>query len=679
MIIEGRQSTKLQPDWNDEFSKMKGELKDDVCRRTLGKFLMYNVGLTVFWLTGFKLFPDQRLLLKGWLFKNYSLTIMARGAGKSWLFSHFCYLYCIFNPGRRIVMIAPTFRSSRKMVENIEKWAKTKRGLLLRQCIKQTRQGELATRKPDLYEINFKNGASIIALPLGDAEKLRGYRCSVLGIDEGLLVPQTTIDSVLKPFLIAVPENELTRRQTIREREDLKISVGAMKEEDRTKFASDIKMIVLSSASYAWQDLYALYKKYLDVIYKEDEKALSQLNEAERKRILESKDAQAEVIEGDDIASSYLVHQISYESIPLDRLEASAREEIEGGMLPESTVNREFKSIFINDSEGYFRAAKMAACTIPDGQSPCIEIHGEKEAEYILGIDQNTSDSEVADHFAMCVLKIVNKKMSDGEIRKIGMVVHQYAQVGVPLREHIEYLYYILTAFNIVYIGFDSTQGENLGFVNICNESEIFRDNKFSLQYLEADFGKQDHSEVIKQVQQSYNRHIKRIVQPQSFHSAFQRASNEHLQVCFDRRDIVFAGKAMANHDAMSALLENGSPEVARILRVHSGFSAIPGEAGPKDDFIGHQDSLIDLVKKECALIEMKPNNLGHVSWDIPGHMKRNTKSKNRVRKDSYSALLLANWCLYIYTNAMNLPPVDGDTGFVPVLLGGANQYGWIK
>ena len=216
---------------------------------------------------------------------------------------------------------------------------------MLKQCIQTTKQGEVVSIQPDLWELTFKNGSKIIALPLGDGERIRGYRCSVLGIDEGLLVSQSIIDTVLKPFLVTPSEDETTRRQTIREREDRMIRKGIMKEEDRTKFSSDVKMIIISSASYTWEDLYTLYSKYLKVIYSQDDKMLKKLDEKERAALVEDEDAKAEVIKGDDIPSSYLVQQLSYKVAPPDRVDAAVREEIESGMFSETVIKREYEAV----------------------------------------------------------------------------------------------------------------------------------------------------------------------------------------------------------------------------------------------------------------------------------------------------------------------------------------------
>jgi hypothetical protein len=658
MWIDGQRSLEPIVDVNKALKReLKGELTEEQARISLGRFLTHNIGFLVRIMTGFILEPYQRIMIKGWLAKNFSLTVAGRGFSKSFAASHFCYLYCLFNPGKHIIVVANNFRSSRKIVENIDDWSlrKDASGKIVGALLRQTMNGDMI-KKPDMYKIKFKNGATITALPLGDPNRLRGFRANAVIIDEGLLIPQPTIDNVLKPFLMAPSPDEVTFKQKVREREDKLIKEGKMTEEERRQFKSHAKMIILSSASYSWESLFELYKKYLAIIYRQDDDAQKWINADD--------DSKPETI--GDATASYLVHQISWKAARPDLVEASVREEIESGMFSESTILREYCAQFVQDSDGFFRAAKMEDCTVKDGEEPCIEITGDPEAEYVLGIDQNVSDSETADHFAMCLMKIVDKKGADGETRRIGMVVHQYAEVAVGLREHIEYLYYLISRFNIVYIGYDASQGKSLGFVNICNESELFKEKKIELKHIVADFNNGQYDDIIKQVHKGYSRGTNMIVQPQAFTSDFQRAANEYLQSCFDRQHIFFAGKARANGAVMASLRAR---DINRILSSHSSFTEILGTAGAQDEFIVQQDNLLDLVKKECALIEVKASALGNISYDIPSHMRRATKNRNRIRKDSYSALLLANWCLKVYLEAQNRPKNDTWSGFEPTLV----------
>ena len=646
MIIEPHIKPLVAKDINAEFRNLKGELSEDAARISLGKFLANNMGVLAWTLTGQIIEPYQRIVIKGWMQKNFSLTIAARSFGKSLCSSHFAYLYCLLHPGHTILCVAANFRSSRQTVERIDTWSKRKTkgknqgGELLRQTFARD-----MVKRQDMNMIEFKNGSKIIAVPLGDPDNLRGFRCNVLLIDEGLLISQNTINLVLKPFLAGGAD--ATKKQLIQRRESRKIEMGQMKDDERTIFKPDSKMIVLSSASYKWEELYETYKSYRSIIEAPDAEGKPKGEETEKG------------------AATYLVHQLSYKIVNPALMDKGILDEIKNKLIPESVIKREYEAQFTDESDGYFSAREMGKCTIPMGQRPHVEIVGEAKAEYVLGIDPNMSSGEASDHFAIVVIKIIAHK--DG--RKMGLVVHQYACSGVGLEHHINYLYYLLTKFNVVYIAVDSSSGDNATIINICNESQLFKDKKIQLNPIDAEFGKEGFDEIVKQVKKSYNPDsaARRIVQQQSFHGSFQKAANEHLRACFDRHLLLFASHAQSVPDAMPAL---AAQDIMGIHNSHPEFRDEDAGLGNMYEFINNQDRLIDLVKKECALIEVSQTPQGHQSFDLPHHMTRNRKNVNRVRRDSYSALLVGVWGLKIHLAAQELPVEAPEELPAPMMFG---------
>lgn len=635
------------PDVNEEIRLQAGdrELGDEEAALLLGRFFTANIGLMVTYLTGQIVMPYQRIMIKGWMQKNFTLTVAGRSFGKSLVFSHFCYLYCLMNPGHHILLVSHTFRSSRQTVERIDGWAKSKRGYLLRQTFAKD-----MIKRQDLVKIEFTNGSSITAVPLGDPDNLRGFRCNVLGIDEGLLIPSSTIELVLKPFLAG--SADATKKLLKRQRETRRIKAGAMKEEEREVFRADSKMIILSSASYQWQELYDRYKQYRTIIEADEETRVK---------------AKVKVEQTTAGVSSYLVHQLSYEVGSPDLMDQGVLEEIREKRIPQSVIDREYKARFINESGGFFSAKQMADCTIPNGQRPTVELVGDKNAEYVLGIDPaggSIGADPAGDHFAMCVLKIMDVKG-----RRIGMVVHQYACAGVNLEHHIAYLHYLLKRFNIVYIVYDSSGGENMSFLNMCNQSEVFKRAKLELNNIEADFAKEGFEETVTQVKDSYNpdRSISKIVHNQFFSSSIIKAGNDNLRACFEQKTIQFASQAQSIPHAVEQLCQS---DVMGMNATHPAFHDPELEgSGSMWEFVLNQDALMELTKKECALIEVSSSPLGHLTYDLPHHMTRNRKNIDRPRRDSYVALWLAAWGLKIYNAVLEAPTVEAEDTFTPKLI----------
>lgn len=639
----------VRPDYNRIALKElppEKEISEEEGMMTLGRHLHTNIGLLVTLLTGQLLEPYQRIMIKGWMQKNFSLTVAGRSFGKSLVFSHFCYLYCLFNPGHHVLLVSHTFRSSRQTVERIDGWARSKRGGLLAQCFSRPME-----KRQDLVKIHFTNGSTITAVPLGDPDNLRGFRCNVLGIDEGLLIPSATIELVLKPFLAGGADS--TKKLLKRRRENRRIKEGKMSEAEREVFRADSKMIVLSSASYQWEELYERYKQYRTIIEADEEARIKAKVKAE---------------ETSGGTSSYLVHQLSYEVGNPDLMDQGVLEEIREKRIPQAVIDREYKARFINEAGGFFSAKQMADCTIPNGQRPCVEIVGDKNAEYILGIDPaggSIGADPAGDHFAMCVLKLIEKE--DG--RKAGLVVHQYACAGVDLAHHQAYLLYILKRFNIIYVVVDSSGGSIVEFVKSCNESQIFKLAKMELNSIEADFAKDNLEETVRQVKDSYNpdNALKRIVHNQYFSSAIIKAGNDNLRACFETKTIMFAAGAQSIPHAVEQMCQ---ADILNINATHPAFHDPELEgSGSMYEFVTRQDGLIVLVKKECALIEVTSSPLGHLTYDLPHHMTRNRKNVNRNRKDNYSALWLAAWGMKVLIAALEAPAIETNDIFIPTLL----------
>ena len=230
---------------NEELLSLKGELPSKEAKISLARFLHSNLGMTTELISGIKLAPFQEITLKGLMNRNFSMCVWGRGCGKTFIASVFCFLQCIFNPGTKILIAGPTFRTARFIFNNLENMVESKGAELLAQAF------GAKSKRNDQYEWKI-NGGSITAIPL-NGEKIRGFRANVLVLDEFLLLPEDLVNTVLMPFLVA-PQN-MKERLAIREVEDKLIKEGAMKEEDKMVFENNSKMVALSSASYTFENL----------------------------------------------------------------------------------------------------------------------------------------------------------------------------------------------------------------------------------------------------------------------------------------------------------------------------------------------------------------------------------------------------------------------------------------
>ncbi len=601
---------KIEPEnVNSKLLDLKGELGDREAKISLAKFLHSNLGFTTELISGIKLAPFQEITLRGMMNRNFSMCVWGRGCGKTFIASVFCFLQCIFNPGTKILIAGPTFRTARFIFNNLEKIINSKGAELLRQAFSAK-----PSKRNDQYEWLI-NGGSITAIPLS-GEKIRGFRANVLVLDEYLLLPEELISTVLMPFLVA-PQNMKERIQ-IREMEDELIAEGKMKKEDRMVFENDSKMVALSSASYTFENLFRTYKEWMGNIYSDTK--------------------------GD---ATYFISQMGYEALPKEMIDTTIIEEAQNGGQSHSSFLREYCAQFTDGSDSYFSAKKMHECTIPDGEEPTTLIKGKSGAKYVLAIDPSFSNSPSSDYFAMAIMEL-------DENRQEAILVHNYAVAGGDLKDHIKYLSYVFSNFDIVMTVIDNAGYQ---FLDSANEHKLFLDNRINLKFLDFESEKDgvEYDKQLIKLKRQYNKEDYKICFKQNFSSDFIRKANEHLQACIDHKKIWFASRSTANGSVFN-----------RQSSSHINLKLVNEEN--VGEFIEVQDSLIHQVKKQCALVEVRTTPRGSQTFDLPHHLKRST-SASRARKDNYTTLMLATWGAKCYFDMLG-QKTDTNTTFSPRMIG---------
>ena len=457
-----------------------------------------------------------------------------------------------------------------------------------------------------------------IALPLANGERLRGFRFNRIVLDEFLTIPEKIFNEVIIPFL-GVVENPIEREE-LHTLESRLIDKGELKEEDRYVWPNN-KLIILSSPSFKFEYMYKLYKKYEGLIFGEAN---------------EDEDEQA----ADD--AYRLIMQLSYDCAPKRLYDQNLLKQAKATMS-EMQFKREFGAQFVDESDGYFRLSKMAACTIPDGEFPAVEVVGNPSDDYIISFDPNWAGNSSADHFAIHVFKVLR------EDQKI-CLIHSYAMAGVSLKEHMRYFLYLITHFNVVGICGDYNGG--VQFINSCNESQIFKKENIHIGVIEIDLDKPDqwHSDILE-FKNKYNSKERKYCILRKPTSSWIRNGNEMLQASIDHKRILFGSRAVEGHFDDQRKKNLPIEEIKWDNRINAS-----SKAAKMIDFIDHQKTIIELTKSECANIEVSTNPQGSQSFNLPQNLRRQS-GPNRARKDSYSALILGNWFAKVYFDAMNATP----------------------
>ena len=212
-------------------------------------------------------------------------------------------------------------------------------------------------RGSDTCYLKFKssagyNGSFIEALPLGaDGSKIRGSRFYCILVDEFAQVPQKIIETVLAPMSITKLDpmkkvRELERRKALIE---AGLATDADFEEDSVN-----KMIGTSSGYYKFNHMYKRMREYWRQI--------------------------------DEGSKDHAVFQIPYTLLPEGFLDPKNVENSRR-VMSNHEFEMEYMAAMVSDSEGFFKASVLELCT--SGSDFNIEFNGDKDAEYVIGIDPN--------------------------------------------------------------------------------------------------------------------------------------------------------------------------------------------------------------------------------------------------------------------------------------------------
>ena len=614
---EGSQKRRKKEDVNQELLKMEGFLEEDVAKEELYKFLKDNITFTTSLISGVDLFPFQHMAIKAMFETDYFMGVWSRGMSKSFTTGVYAFLDAIMHQGVEIGILAASFRQSKQIFKKIEDIVSKPEAKMLAHCI--TKKSK--SNDEWLMEIGRSR---IRALPLGDGSKLRGFRFHRIIIDEFLLMPERIYNEVIVPFL-SVVENP-TQRENLYNLETKLIDQGKMKEEDRYIWPNN-KLIMLSSASYKFEYMYKLYSQFENLIAKQTDNA------------------------------TRCIMQFSYDCAPKQLYDQNLITQAKATMS-QSQFEREFGALFTDDSSGYFKTSRMAACTVRDGEEPNVEIKGQPEDEYILAFDPSWSESESSDDFAMQVLKYHKSKGTS-------TLVHSYAMSGTPLRDHINYFHYLIKNFNIIAIVGDYNGG--VQFINAVNESQLFKSENIKIKTIDGDFDKMDtYKEELQTAKLQYNPKDYKYLILRKPTSDWIRRANELLQANFDHKRLWFGSRAI--DETYNKQRAKKIPiDKLKFIRL-SDDEQKQSSAAKMIDFIEHQYDMMHMTKNQCALIQITTSPQGTQTFGLPLELRRQS-GPDKARKDSYSALILGSWMVKILHDMQNVKKEVIPSTFSPMFI----------
>jgi hypothetical protein len=587
------------------------------------------IGSTCKLLFGIELHPIQMMIIQEFWTRPFPMYIASRGWGKSFLLALYAIIRCMFYPGTKIVIVGAAFRQSKIIFEYMESIWRT--SPVLRSIFSGNDDGP----RRDVDRCTLRLGDSwAVAIPMGDGSKIRGLRAHIIIADEFASISPDIYETVVAGFA-AVSASPI---QNVKEQAKKKAmtAAGLWNEELETLTKKMGNQAIISgTADYGFKHFAQYWKRYKGIIEScGDKDKLEELFQGEVPENFNWKD--------------YSIIRIPYELIPKgfmdDKQVARAKATIHTAIY-----NMEYAACFVTDSEGFFKRSLIESCVT--SESDPIRI-GEKEilfdavvkgnvnSQYVYGIDPASEK----DNFSIVILEVFpdhnrvvycwTTNRGNFKARQKRGLIDEHDFYGFCVRKIRD----LMKTFPPLTIGMDA-QGGGVAIEEGLHDPSKMEDGE-NLIWPTIDYERSK----IKDTDAQSGLHILELVQfAKAEWTAYAnhglRKDLEDRVLLFPRFDNLSLGLALdkEGQDILNAELDN----------LHDNLSECILE--------------IEELKNELTTIVMTQTSTGPNArdrWDTPETKLQHGK-KGRLRKDRYSALIIANAIARKFQKGLR--PIDYD------------------
>ena len=594
-------------------------------------------GTTCKLLFDIELHPIQIAILQEFWTRPFPMFIASRGFGKSFLMGLYCTLKNILNPGTKVVVVGAAFRQSKLVFEYMETiWRNSP---ILRSIFTGNDDGP----RRDVDRCTIRLGDSwTIAVPMGDGSKIRGLRAHIIIADEFASISPDIYETVVSGFA-AVSANPI---QNVKEEAKKKAmtDVGLWNDElESVQIKKNNQAIITGTADYAFKHFSSYWKRYKAIIEsKGDTQKLSELFKGDIPDNFNWKD--------------YSIIRVPYELIPKgfmdDKQVSRAKATIHTGIY-----NMEYAACFTSDSNGFFRRSLIEACVVSDSNIVSINnkpiifdpiTTGNQNSQYVYGIDPASEQ----DNFSIIILEVkpdhnrivycwTTNRNNFKDRQKTGLV-KEYDFYGFCARK----IRNLMKTFPCLRIGMDA-QGGGVAIEEALHDPSKLEEGEIPIWPI-IDYAKP------KDTDSQSGSHLIELVQ---FAKAdWTSQANHGLRKDFEDKVLLFP-----RFDALSLGLALDA----------EGKDILSSDLNPVYDSLSECILELEELKNELTTIVMTQTSTGPNArdrWDTP-EVKLPNGKKGRLRKDRYSALIIANMIARQMHRTLTAPSYDVVGGNVKELV----------
>ena len=569
--------------------------------------------------------PVQALMLKEMWDRKFPMLIASRGFGKSFILSLYSMMRALLFPGRKIVIVGAAFRQSKVLFEYMDTiW---RNAPILRDMV----GGDSGPRR-DVDRCRMILGDSTVTcLPLGDGSKIRGQRANDIIADEFASIPREIFENVVAGFaaVSASPIENVKRIASNKKSVELgeKTQKELMEEEDGEM---GNQIILSGTAYYDFNHFSEYWKKWKQII-----------NSKGEERKLGEMFGEDGIPKGFDW-TQYSIIRIPFELLPEGFMDAAqvARSK---ATVHSGIYEMEFGACFSSDSNGFFKRSLIESCvaspensiSLPSGEVQFqAMLRGNPETKYVYGIDPA---SEV-DNFSIVVMEMhedhsrivycwTTNRGRHKEQLKAGVVSETdfYSYCARKIRD-------LMKIFPCEEIALDA-QGGGIAVMEALHDKDKIQEGEVAL-WPTIDENKE------KDTDGNPGLHILEMIQFAK--SDWVNEANHGLRKDFEDKAVLFP-----YFDAATIGLAISDDKLKG--RVYDTLEDCVME--------------IEELKDELSMIIMSQTPAGRDKWDTP-EVKLPGGRKDRLRKDRYSALIMANMSARTIHRYPAPPPYEIVGGF---------------
>ena len=444
---------------------------------------------------------------------------------------------------------------------------------------------------------------------------------------------RTVFEEVMSGFLAvsADPIEQMSKRAQTSLIDKLPdYAVAHLKKDDEyDPYQLNNQLILSGTAYYKHNHFYEYYKKWRDIISSAGDPAKL-----------------AELMGGDHNTQNLNWKDYSIFRVPIELTTSGFMDMSQISRIKASTTKdvyaREYSAVFTDDSDGFYRRSLIDSCTISDKNIVMKNdehikfgavLYGDPKKKYIYGVDP----AYEGDNFAIVVLEC------EPDYRKIVHVWttqasdHKQLLADKIITENDYYHYAarkirnLMKRFPCAYIAIDTQGGGRAVIEALSDDSKLQPGELMVLPYI-------DPTQPPKDSDSMDGDHIIFEIKPTS---DWNIEANHSLKKDMEMKDILFP-----DHDGIS-------------------YSMAEFYDQTMGDYSGLYDTLEDCIyeieelKNELTMIAVTETATGKQRFDTP-EVKIGITKKGKLRKDRYSALLMAN---YVARNMDVLIPrrISGD------------------